>query len=477
MDRLETQEPRRIPLTPRFVANLLLVKFKSGTSPQRQAEILERAGADVERRIARLGVVVVEMPPARRAQVLAKLRASPAVGRAEKDAVFERLDTTPNDAIWSQQWGLRQVGLPSAWDRTRGLAGTVVAVLDTGVDANHPDLRGAVLPGYDVVNGDSDPSDDNGHGTAVAGIIAARTNNSLGVAGICWICSILPIKVLGADGTGDTSQVAAGIIRAADAGARVIAMSLGGPGTDETLNGAVEYALRKGSIIVAASGNNGVSVPFYPAASPGVLSVAATDQGDRLYSWSNFGGWVQVAAPGCNAAPAPLGGYVLFCGTSSATPLVAGLVALQVSARPDAARGDVIDAVQKTAVPIGDVVSRGRVNAPAALSALAPAAPPAAAPATTTTSTFRGLLTPRTPLRSYRVSVGAGQLTAKLTFGGPRTLTLTMRDSRGAVIVRRAGPSPLRVVNQAAAGTFSVIVSGSRTTATFTLVISAPAAR
>src|SRR5581483_1054459 len=142
---------------------------------------------------------------------------SGAVASVGRDQVLESVDVTPNDADWSTQWGLRQVSLPSAWERTRG-ANVVVAVLDTGVDATHPDLQGAVLPGINLVEPSAPPTDDNGHGTAVAGIIAARSDNHIGVAGICWTCSILPVKVLGADGTGDTATVARGIVRAADAG-------------------------------------------------------------------------------------------------------------------------------------------------------------------------------------------------------------------------------------------------------------------
>src|SRR5207237_7576653 len=175
------------------------------------------------------------------------------------------------------QWGLRRIGMPSVWDRTRGSVKVLVAVLDTGVAAGHPDLQGAIVPGFNLVDPGKGPADDNGHGTSVAGIIAARANNHEGVAGICWTCSILPIKVLGANGTGDTSQVAAGIVRAADAGARVISMSLGGPVDDPTLDDAISYAAGKNAILVAASGNNGTSAQFYPAANPHVISVAATD--------------------------------------------------------------------------------------------------------------------------------------------------------------------------------------------------------
>src|SRR5262249_35982897 len=161
--------------------------------------------------------------------------------------------------------------------------------LDTGVDANHPDLRGAVLQGFDVVGNTTSTADVEGHGTSVAGIIAARSDNAAGVAGICWTCTILPVKVLGADGTGDMATLASGIIGAADAGARVINMSLGGPVGGPTLDQAIAYAVAKNVVLVAAAGNDGTSTPFFPAANPNVIGVAATDEADQLYSWSNRG--------------------------------------------------------------------------------------------------------------------------------------------------------------------------------------------
>jgi subtilisin family serine protease len=464
-DQLQEQLPRATAATPRYVPDLLLVRFKHGTSSSAQARVLARAGVFAERRIGQLGVVVVRMPPERRNAALAQLRASKSVALAEKDAVLEAVDTTPNDVNWSYQWGLRLIGLPSVWDRTRGSA-VVVAVLDTGVDAGHPDLRGAILPGYDLVNGDADATDDNGHGTSAAGIIAARANNRVGVAGVCWLCSILPIKVLDADGSGDTSQVAAGVVRAADAGARVISMSLGGVAQDQTLDDAIAYATGKGAIIVAAAGNNSSSVPFYPAANPSVISVAATDQSDHLYSWSDFGAWVKISAPGCNAAPAPSGKYVIFCGTSSAAPVVSGLVALELSERPGASRDEIVNTIEQTATPVGAFVARGRLDGAAALSALTG----------TSTSTDAGALTPNRPARSYTHSFGSGLVTATLTFRGSSALTLSIRDQDGLVVARALRKSPLSLSRRVVAGPYSFVVSGASRNARFTLAVSGPRA-
>src|SRR5206468_9137630 len=133
--------------------------------------------------------------------------------------VSEAFDTTPDDSDWPLQEGLRVAGFPKAWDVTRGAARVVVAVLDSGVDPNQPDLRGALVPGRDFVNSDADAADDHGHGTAVAGVIAARANNREGAAGVCWRCSVMPVKVLDSHGTGDDTVIAAGIVWAVDHGA------------------------------------------------------------------------------------------------------------------------------------------------------------------------------------------------------------------------------------------------------------------
>jgi subtilisin family serine protease len=466
---LPEEQPHVVTATPRYVDDLLLVKFHREVSLPDQQDLFRRAGVTAVRHIANLDVAVVQMPADHRDAALAELRKSTLVLNAERDAVMERLDTTPNDTNWSLQWGLRQANFPTAWDRTRGLDSVVVAVLDTGVNSDLPDMQGIT----------SATVDDNGHGTSVAGIIAARTNNHAGIAGSCWTCSILPIKVLAADGTGDTSLVAAGIVRAADAGARVISMSLGGPADNETLDQAVGYALSKGAILVAAAGNNGTSAPFYPAAIPGVIGVAATDQSDHLYSWSNYGSWVKLAAPGCNPAPSSTGGYVLFCGTSSAVPLVAGLVALALSAQPNAGSNAIISAIQSTTVPIGSTVNYGRIDAAAALNALTDAplktTLPSASPASVSIATFRGKLTQRTPERWYRQPVRAGLVTATLGFTGRRELTLSIRDRSGALVGQVTGRSPLQLARKLPSGTFQFSVSGRKPKTTYELMLSGKA--
>jgi subtilisin family serine protease len=452
-------------LAPSFVPDVLMVRFRPGTTGAEKQRVLADAGATIDHTIPRIGVVVARVAPASRDEVEARLRASPTVAGAEKDAVVEPLDTTPNDTHWTSQWGLRRIGLPGAWDRTRGASGLVVAVLDTGVDAGHPDLRGAVLPGFDVVGNTTDTSDVQGHGTSVAGIIAARSNNGVGVAGICWTCSILPVKVLGADGTGDMATLANGIVRATDAGARVINMSLGGPAGSAALDEAIAYAVARNVVLVAAAGNSGVSTPFYPAANPNVISVAATDDADRLYSWSNRGDWVRVTAPGCDPATAIGGAYVDFCGTSAAAPVVAGLAALAVSLQPSAARADIERAISET-TDAAQSLARGRVDAPAALSALLPRK--------TTSWQLRGVL--RSSSRVHRHVVAGGLVTSTLTATGHAPVSLSVADATGRVVGRASGARPLRIVRRLAAGTYTFTIrrKGAAATGYALTVVSRP---
>lgn len=269
-------------------------------------------------------------------RVAAQLAASPAVAYAEPN--YRRTaQRTPNDKVLGQQWALRNMQALEAWDITTG-GEVVVAVLDTGVDAGHPDLSGKVLPGYNVFRNNGDADDDNGHGTAVAGLIAANTDNGTGIAGLCWGCRILPVKVLSGNGSGNDASVSAGIRWAADNGARVINLSLGGSGESRTLGEAVDYAISKGITVVAASGNereqgNPVS---YPAAYPNVLAVGATGNSDTVTGFSNTGDYIDIAAPGVGLwTTLPEGQYGPPNGTSFSSPYAAGAAALVLTLRPD----------------------------------------------------------------------------------------------------------------------------------------------
>jgi subtilisin family serine protease len=354
-----------------------LVKFRAGATPAEREAALADAEVELVRTIEGLDVQVVR---ALSEDAKAVLAASWHVAYVEQDVVARLAETVPNDAAWTDQWGIRKVGGPQAWDSSRGSPAVVVAVLDTGIDFLHPDVR-ALIPGFDFVNRDHDPSDDHGHGTAAAGVVSALTNNVQGIAGACWHCSLMALKVLDANGVGAHSTIAEAIVWAADHGARTVNLSLGSSGTTRTLGDAVAYAVGKGVVLVAAAGNESSSTPFYPAAYPGVISVAGSDAGDRPYPWSNFGSWVKVAAPGCNRTTARGGGYTTFCGTSSAAPMVSGLAGLALAAQPLATPIEIEHALMRSAVPMPGFVSYGRVNAAAFLSELGGVTP--LAPAST----------------------------------------------------------------------------------------------
>ena len=330
---------------------------------------IENAGAEIVDGNEAIGVRRVVVPANQAASAAVSLNASRGIAFAERETRVEAVQT-PIDDFFPNQGGAQKVQAPTAWDTTVGTSSVVIAVLDTGV-APHEEFTGKLLPGTDLVNGDNNPTDDNGHGTSAAAVAAADANDG-GMAGLCWECRILPVKVLDANGGGGTFTVAEGIVFAADNGADIINLSLGGPSQSLSVNNAVSYARSKGAIVIAAAGNESTSTESFPAASPGVISVGATDLNDQKFNFSNFGPWVKVAAPGCNPAPELDGTYSMFCGTSSATPLTSGVVglALSLGAAPTAVEA----ALLSTADPVGSFVVHGRINAASLLAAI-PGAP------------------------------------------------------------------------------------------------------
>ena len=298
------------------------------------ATALDAADAVQVGAVPRLRAVVVRLPPARRAAALRALRRSRAVRYAEPLRRLHALDDRQPDPGRAQQWGLDAIGADAAWTVTRG-AGVVVAVVDTGV-APAPDLAGRLLPGWNVIAGSDDAVDDNGHGTHVAGTVAEVEGNGLAESGVAPEASILPVKVLDANGTGSDVDVAAGIVWAADHGARIVNLSLGGSESSTVLADAVAYARAKGVLIVAAAGNDGGTVGV-PARLAGVLAVGAVDAALVRAPFSAGGRALDLVAPGVGILQQTLdgaGGYAdrSFSGTSMATPHVAGVAALALAA-------------------------------------------------------------------------------------------------------------------------------------------------
>jgi type VII secretion-associated serine protease mycosin len=243
--------------------------------------------------------------------------------------------TVSNDPMRSSQWALDRLKAETAWGQADG-TGAVVAVVDTGVDASHPDLAGRLTAaGADYVSGSGDGhTDPQSHGTHVAGIIAAISGNRVGTAGLAPDARVMPVRVLDADGSGWSSDIAKGIIFATDHGADVVNLSLGGPNADSATRTAVEYAVSHGVVVVAAAGNarNDGNQTNYPAAYPDVVAVASTTQADTSSSFSNTGAYVDVAAPGERILSTVPGGYAYMSGTSMATPYTAAAAALAVDA-------------------------------------------------------------------------------------------------------------------------------------------------
>ncbi|MFW6143779.1 MAG: S8 family peptidase, partial [Patescibacteria group bacterium] len=287
---------------------------------------------------------------------------------------------TPNDPLYSKQWGLEKIDSPEAFERAQEGEQTI-AIIDTGVDKNHPELSHLLLSGYNTVEENENTEDDHGHGTHVAGITAAQTNNELGVASSSFSAQILPVKVLNQDGIGTYADVAEGITYAADKGSRLLNLSLGGNSDSQTLKRAVKYAQEKGSLLIAAAGNNGNDTPVYPAAYEGVLAVSATDQDDNLANFSSFGENIFVAAPGVSITSTELDdSYKSKDGTSMSAPHLSGVLALSL-AKEELSNSELIELIKETADKVGSedynkdgwnsYFGYGRLNAGKALTELA----------------------------------------------------------------------------------------------------------
>ena len=305
---------------------------------------------------------------------LADLRTSGSVVFAEPERVVH-IAQSPNDTYYGSQWHYPQINLPQAWDITTGNANVIVAVIDTGVMVTHPDLDSKITSGgnagYDFQNSDADPTDDNGHGTFVAGIIGAESNNASWISGVCWLCKIMPVKALDATGNGSTFNVAAGVDWARTHGADVINLSLGSTSNDATLATAVTNAWNAGIPVVAATGNTNAAV-LYPAANANTIAVGSNDSAGNRSSFSNFGPTIDIVAPGENVVSTILGGgYGAGSGTSFATPHVAGVIGLMM-ANGITDPATILARLQTTAPDMGaagfdNLTGWGRINAPRAV--------------------------------------------------------------------------------------------------------------
>ena len=234
----------------------------------------------------------------------------------------------PNDPFFPYQYNLTKINAPAAWDINQSNSSIKIAIIDTGVQLNHPELASKLLPGYDYVDYDNIPEDGNGHGTHVAGIAASITNNGVGIAGTAPLASIVPLRVLDSNGQNDWQCGQWACFWRPITAFRVVNLSLGGPTGDAFLQAAVRYAWDRGAAI-AAAGNDNTSFPVVPASYANVIAVASTNASDLKSNFSNYGSWVDMAAPGDTILSTYLGGsYAYLSGTSMAAPQVAGVAAL-----------------------------------------------------------------------------------------------------------------------------------------------------
>jgi subtilisin family serine protease len=344
---------------------------------------------------------------------LGRLKADPAVAYAEADGPIAAASIMANDKYFPLQWGLNNgdnvdIDAPEAWSITTGNPSVIVAVLDTGVDLRNPDLTARLwtnptanvdgysgdIHGWNFTKSNGNLQDNNGHGSHVTGILAAAGNNGNGIAGVDWNARIMPLKILGPNGTGSISSAVAAINFAVDHGAKVISASWGGNQFSQAMENAISYADSKGVVFVTAAGNDGVnndvSTGEYPANYhlPNMLVVAAVDSSGNLASFSDYGpGTVDVAGPGVDIFSTVKGGYATYSGTSMATPFAAGVVSLLAGLHPELGAEDLVKRVIATAKPLpslaGKIVSGGIVDAynaltdtPSAQSATASTSPP-----------------------------------------------------------------------------------------------------
>ncbi len=338
------------------VAGRIVVDFVDGTTKAEFDAIEVEWGVDLELNSAEQGVrgaITLGEVDGDVDALLARIRQHPKVEAAEPLMTVSK-SFVPNDPMFAQQWNLKQINMEKAWERSTG-KGVIVAVLDTGIAwENHddftqvPDLSGAkFVKGWDFVNDDAHANDDHGHGTHVAGTIAQATNNGEGVAGVAYEATLMPVKVLDHFGGGNTADIADAIRWAADHGAKVINMSLGGGGRSEVMEKAVLYARNKGVVVVCAAGNGGRGVVEYPAAYPGSVAVAAVGPTGERAPYSSWGKELDLAGPGGDKSKGEAAGvvqntidpqdvsrnvYASYQGTSMATPHVAGVAALLFAA-------------------------------------------------------------------------------------------------------------------------------------------------
>ncbi len=336
--------------------------------------VLQQHGAKLHKQIAALGVSVLKVDAKQFDKARKGLDASGLFSFVEPDGVAHG-SAVPNDPGFASQWHLPKISAPSAWDTTTGSASAVVAVVDSGVDPTHPDLAPKLVAGYNYLGSNTNTADVLGHGTWVAGTLAAISNNGNGVASVAWQNPIMPLVVLNDANFAYYSDIASAITYATDHGVRVVNVSIGGSTSSSTMQSAIDYAWSKGTLVFAAAGNSSNSSPVYPAACNNAIAVSATDTTDSLAWYSNFGSNIDVSAPGSSIYTTAMGSsYATVDGTSFASPVAAGVAALILSANSSLSASTVLTILEQNADDLGtpgwdQYFGWGRVNASRAVAA------------------------------------------------------------------------------------------------------------
>lgn len=348
-----TNPPPTVEIVGDFVPDEILIRFRRNVSKREIETCLQMANAYIKGKIDELLTFHAQVPEGKLSEAIAVVSACPGVRYVEPNYRVSAADTIPSDPDFNLQYGLINIRAPQGWDLSTGSASVTIAILDSGVDFNHLDLASKLVPGYDFVNNDSNPQDDYGHGTHVAGIAAAASNNGMGIAGVSWGARIMPIKVLNASGGGTFANVAAGIIWATDQGAQVINLSLGGNNPSQVLQDAINYADSRGVVLVAAAGNSGSNFVLYPARYPQVIAVGATDASNAHAGFSNYGPELDLSAPGDFIYSTMIGGYGYSSGTSMAAPFVSGLAAILRGIPGNSSPSAIAFQMESTALDLG----------------------------------------------------------------------------------------------------------------------------
>ncbi len=374
----ETIENKTEAYSQDFVSNQVLVKFQPWAERNRQV-IGRLYNAKVRGEIDGTGFHRLTLGKGS-SPVSAALYMNQDVRIDEVEFNYKRyIAVRPNDPFYASQWALARLGAEQAWEISSDASNPIIiAIVDTGVDLDHPDLAGKIVPGYNFVDNNNNPMDNNGHGTHVAGIAAAVANNGVGISGVSWSSKIMPIKALDDKGAGNDYLVAQGITWAVDNGANIVNLSFGGIQYSTVLKDAVDYAAQKGVVVIAAAGNeagNGNPV-FYPAALDNVVAVGATDSFDKHAAFSNYGSYIDISAPGVSVLSTIWDNrYGYMSGTSMAAPFVSGAASLILSLNPRMSRDQVEERIKQSADDLGEIgrddkYGYGQVNLARAISNL-----------------------------------------------------------------------------------------------------------